>query len=80
MDFFENGFYKQNYDDRNLFAIFTAFIAPVWIFIGVFISYSKDMKELAVLSIFTAVITMASFAGWQYKNRKEYKLLEKDKK
>lgn len=81
MDFFENGFYKQNYDDdRNLFAIFTAFIAPVWIFIGVFILSSKDMKELAVLLIFTLVIIMASLANWQYKNRKEYKLLDKDKK
>lgn len=81
MDFFENGFYKQNYDDdRNLFAIFTAFIAPVWIFIGVFILSSKDIKELAVLLIFTLIILMASLANWQYKNRKEYKLLDKDKK
>ncbi len=81
MDFFENGFYKQNYDDdRNLFAIFTAFIAPVWIFIGVFILSSKEMKELAALLIFTLVIIMASLANWQYKNRKEYKLLDKDKK
>lgn len=80
MDFFENGFYKQNYDDdRNLFAIFTAFIAPVWIFIGVFILSSKDIKELAVLLIFTLIILMASLANWQYKNRKEYKLLDKDK-
>lgn len=81
MDFFENGFYKQNYDDdRNLFTIFTAFIAPVWIFIGVFILSSKDIKELAVLLIFTLIILMASLANWQYKNRKEYKLLDKDKK
>ena len=80
MDFFENGFYKQNYDDdRNLFAIFTAFIAPVWIFIGIFM-LSKDIKELAVLLIFTLIILMASLANWQYKNRKEYKLLDKDKK
>ncbi len=81
MDFFENGFYKQNYDDdRNLFAIFTSFIAPVWILIGVFILFSKDMKELAALLIFTLVIIMASLANWQYKNRKEYKLLDKDKR
>lgn len=80
MDFFENGFYKQNYDDdRNLFAIFTAFIALVWIFIGIFM-LSKDIKELAVLLIFTLIILMASLANWQYKNRKEYKLLDKDKK
>ena len=79
MDFFENGFYKQNYDDdRNLFAIFTAFIALVWIFIGIFM-LSKDIKELAVLLIFTLIILMASLANWQYKNRKEYKLLDKDK-
>lgn len=80
MDFFENGFYKQNYDDdRNLFALFTSFIAPVWIFIGVFM-LSNNLKELAVLLIFTTVLTLASIANWQYKNRKEYRLLEKDKK
>lgn len=80
MDFFENGFYKQNYDDdRNLFALFTSFTAPVWIFISVFM-ISKNLKELAALLIFTAVITTASIANWQYKSRKEYKLLDKDKK
>lgn len=53
-------------------------VAPVWIFIGIFM-LSKDVKELAVLLIFTLIILMASLANWQYKNRKEYKLLDKDK-
>ncbi len=80
MDFFENRFYKQNYDDdRNLFAIFTLFIAPVWIFIGIFI-ISQRLKELAVLSAVIFINNNVSRTSWQYKNRKEYKLLEKDKK
>lgn len=67
--------FRLIYDDKNLFAIFTTFISPVWIFIGVFM-LSKDVTELAVLLIFTAVITMALLANWQYKNRKKYKLLD----
>ncbi len=77
--FFENRFYKQNYDDRTLFAIFTLFIAPVWIFIGIFI-ISQRLKELAVLSAVIFINNNVSRTSWQYKNRKEYKLLEKDKK
>ena len=79
MDFFENGFYKQKFnDDRNIFITFISLAAPLWLFAGIFLA-AKNLHKLSLLLMITAAVLFAAIIYWQYKNRKEYKLIEKNK-
>lgn len=79
MDFFENGFYKQKFnDDRNIFITFISLAAPLWLFAGIFLA-AKNLHKLSLLLMITAAFLFAAIIYWQYKNRKEYKLIEKNK-
>lgn len=45
MNFFENGFYKQNFDsDRNILVFFTFFIIMAWVCLGIFFLFGINDK------------------------------------
>lgn len=72
MNFFENGFYKQNYDsDKNILVLFIPFIIIAWILLGVYLLFYQE-KNIVFIFIFFIIIIFMIIINWQYKAQKSY--------
>lgn len=68
MNFFENGFYKQNFDsDRNILTLFIIFISIAWVFIGVYFLFLNYFIAFIASYLFLIMIIHK-----QYKAQKSY--------
>lgn len=72
MNFFDNGFYKQNFDsDRNVLILFIPFIIISWILLGVCLLFYRD-EYIEVIFIIAAVVLFMIMVNWQYNAHKSY--------
>ena len=70
MDFFENGFYKQKFnDDRNIFITFISLAAPLWLFAGIFLA-AKNLHKLSLLLMITAAVFLLPLSTGSIKTEK----------